>query len=56
MVFVEKKMDDLGSIFSPKHHYWENIGISIWKLNKVHDMDIKSVSDKENKKKWFIIN
>ena len=35
---TEKMMDELELIFFPKHHYWESIGISMWELNKVHDM------------------
>ena len=51
---TEKMVDELGLIFFPKHHYWESIGISILKLNKVHDMSMQFVGDKENK--WVVQN
>ena len=28
----------------------------MWELNKVYDMNVQSVDDKENKKEWFGIN
>ena len=47
-------VDELGLIFFPKHHYWESIEISMWELNKVHDMSMQFVGDKENK--WVVQN
>ena len=44
---TEKMMDELGLIFFPQT--WESIGISMWELNKVHDMSMQFVGDKENK-------
>ena len=43
-------VDDLGSIFiSPNIIIEESIGISVQKLNKVHDIYAQFVSDKKNK-------
>ena len=36
-------------IFSPNIIIEENIGIFIWELNKVHDIGVQSLGDKENK-------
>ena len=44
---VEKMVDDLWSKKFPQT--WKIIGISIWELNKRHDMGIQSLGDKENK-------
>ena len=46
---TEKMMDELELIFFPKHHYWESIGIYMWELNKMHNMSMQFVGDKENK-------
>ena len=47
---VEKMVDDLRSkFFSPNIIIGESIGISMWKLNKVHDIYAQFVSDKKNK-------
>ena len=44
-------MDELGLIFfSPNIIIGESIGIFIWELNKVHDMSMQFVGDKENKR------
>ena len=44
-------MDDLGSIFfSLNIIIRENIRIFMWELNKMHDIGIQSLGDKENKK------
>ena len=44
-------MDELGIsfFFFPNNIIGENIGISIWELNKVHDMSMQFVGDKESK-------
>ena len=43
-------MDELGLVFFfPNIIIGESIGISIWELNKVHDMSMQFVGDKENK-------
>ena len=54
-------VDELGlNFFSPNIITEESIGISMWKLNKLHDMGMQSVGDKENEKviqnrlKYFI--
>ena len=44
-------MDDLGStFFSPNIIIRENIRIFMWELNKMHDIGVQSLGDKENKK------
>ena len=46
---VEKMMDDLGSNFLfPNNIIGESIEIFMWKLNKVYDICIQSLGDKEN--------
>ena len=53
---VKKMVDDLGSIFfSPNIIIGENIRISMWELNKMHDIGVQPLGDKENKKKVFRI-
>ena len=48
---AEKMVDELGlKFFSLNIITKESIGISIWKLNKLHDMDMQSVGDKEIEK------
>ena len=48
---ADKMVDELGLIFfSPNIITEESIGISMWKLNKLHDMGMQSVGDKENEK------
>ena len=43
-------MDELGLVFFfPNIIIGESIGIFIWELNKVHDMSMQFVGDKENK-------
>ena len=43
-------MNDLRSnFFFPNIIIEENIGIFIWELNKVHDIGVQSLGDKENK-------
>ena len=58
---VDKIVDELGlNFFSPNIITKENIGISMWKLNKLYDMGMQFVCDKENEKviqnrlKYFI--
>ena len=52
---VEKIMDDLGLNFFPQRSLLEkNIEISMWELNKVHNMGVQSLSDKKNK--GFVLN
>ena len=46
---VDKMVDELG-FFSPNIITEESIRISMWKLNKLHDMGMQSVGDKENEK------
>ena len=47
---VEKIVDDLWlSFFFSDIIIGENIRISIWELNKVYDMSIQFLGDKENK-------
>ena len=47
---AKKKVDELGlNFFSPNIIIIESIGISMWELNKVHDIGTQSMSDKENK-------
>ena len=43
-------VDDLGSIFFPNIIIGENIIISMWELNKMHNIGVQSLGDKENKK------
>ena len=44
---VEKMVDDLRSkFFSPNIIIGENVGISMLELNKVHDICVQFVSDK----------
>ena len=46
---ADKMVDELGLIFfSPNIITKESIGISMWKLNKLYDMSMQSVGDKEN--------
>ena len=45
---TEIGVDELELIFFPKHHYWKSIGIFMWELNKMHNMSIQFVGDKEN--------
>ena len=40
-------VDDLG--FSPNITIEESIGIFMWKLNKMHDINVQSLSDNKNK-------
>ena len=40
---------------SPNIIIWESIGISVWELNKVHDIYVQFVSDKKIKE-WLIID
>ena len=48
---VEKMVDDLMSKkFSPNIIIGESIRISMQELNKVHDIGVQSLGDKENKK------
>ena len=48
---ADKMVDGLGlNFFSPNIITKESIGISMWKLNKLHDMGMQSVGDKENEK------
>ena len=48
---TNKIVDELRlNFFSPNIITKENIGISMWKLNKLHDMGMQSVGDKENEK------
>ena len=44
---VDKIVDELG-FFSPNIITEESIRISMWKLNKLHDMGMQSVGDNEN--------
>ena len=47
---AKKKVDELGlNFFSPNIIIVESIGISMWELNKVHDIGTQSMGDKENK-------
>ena len=48
---VDKIVDELKlNFFSPNIITKESIRISMWKLNKLHDMGMQSVGDKENEK------
>ena len=48
---ANKMVDELGlNFFSPNIITKESIGISMWKLNKLHDMGMQSMGDKENEK------
>ena len=49
MVWLRKKWL-MVKFFSPNIIIGKIIGISMWELNKVHDMGIQSLGDKENKK------
>ena len=40
----------MSKFFSPNIIIGESIGISMRELNKVHDIDVQSLGDKENKK------
>ena len=58
---TDKKVDELGlNFFSPNIITKKSIRISMWKLNKLHDMGMQYVGDKENEKviqnrlKYFI--
>ena len=58
---AEKMVDELRlKFFSPNIITRESIRISMWKLNKLHDMGMQFVCDKENEKviqnrlKYFI--
>ena len=54
---VEKILDDFGSIFFPLDIITrESIEIFMWELNKVYDMSVQYVGNKESKMEWFIIN
>ena len=46
---VDKMVDELG-FFSPNIITEESIRISMWKLNKLHDMGMQSVGEKKNEK------
>ena len=46
---IEKRVDELGLIFFPQTLLLASIGIFMWELNKMHDMSIQFVGDKENK-------
>ena len=47
---AKKMVDELGlNFFSPNIIIIESIGISMWELNKVHDIGTQSMGDKENK-------
>ena len=43
-------VDDLEQFVSPNIIIGENIRISMWELNKMHDIGVQSLGDKENKK------
>ena len=43
-----------GQFFFPNIITRESIGISMWELNKMYDMGVQSVGDKENK--WVVQN
>ena len=48
---TDKKVDELGlNFFSPNIITKKSIRISMWKLNKLHDMGMQYVGDKENEK------
>ena len=48
---ADKMMEELGlNFFPPNIITKESIGISMWKLNKLHDMGMQFVGDKENEK------
>ena len=48
---AEKMVDELElKFFSPNIIARESIGISMWKLNKLHGMGMQSVGDKKNEK------
>ena len=48
-VLVEKMVDDLESKIFPKYTIGESIGISMYELNKVHNICVQFVDDKKNK-------
>ena len=44
-------VDELGlNLFSPNIITMKSIEISMWKLNKLHDIGMQSMGDKENEK------
>ena len=48
---ADKMVDGLGlNFFSPNIITKESIGISMWELNKVYNMSMQFVGDKENKR------
>ena len=48
---ADKMVNELGlNFFPPNIITKESIGISMWKLHKLHDMCMQSVGDKENEK------
>ena len=48
---TDKMVDELRlNFFSPNIITKESIGISMWKLNKLHNMGLQSMGDKENEK------
>ena len=48
---IDKIVDELKlNFFSPNIITKESIRISMWKLNKLHDMGMQSVGDKKNEK------
>ena len=52
---VEKMVDDLGQKKNSLNIIiGKNIGIFIWELNKVHDIGVRPLGDKENK--WVVPN
>ena len=52
---AEKMVDELWLNFFPQRSLLEkNIEISMWELNKVHNMGVQSLSDKKNK--GFVLN
>ena len=42
--------------FSPDIIIGENIRISKWEVNKVYNMSVQYVGNKESKMEWFIID
>ena len=50
---AEKMVDELGlNFFSLNIITGESIGISMWELNKVHDVGMQFMGDKEDK--WVV--
>ena len=48
---ANKMVDELGlNFFSPNIITKKSIEISMWKLNKLHDIGMQSMGDKENEK------